>query len=278
LTCDEIRPGTSDLICECSPNDSTGVPPLVPQPQQPRLVWSDEFDGDGIDLSKWTLVNSGGGFGNRELQFYTGRESNARVEQGLLKISAKCERYSGHDFTSAKLQTKNKGDWGPGHRVEVRARLPKGRGTWPAIWMLPTQSAYGSWPKSGEIDIMEAVGCTANKVHGTVHTGAYNHMLGTQQEGHTFIEVGDWHTYMVEWTESKIDWFVDGQHYHRFAAASSPNSDKWPFNQDFFLILNLAIGGTWGGWCVSSGPSCNSPSEMGVSQTMEVDYARVYAL
>merc|ERR1712217_875082 len=120
----------------------------------------------------------------------------------------------------------------------------------------------------------ETVGCAPNEVHGTVHTGAYNHMRGTQRAGKRFVEVGDWHTYSVEWKSSNIDWFIDGQRYHSFAAPSSPNSDKWPFNQDFFLILNLAIGGTWGGWCAKR-PSCSSPSEMGATQTMEVDCTSV---
>lgn len=278
MTCDQTWPHTSDLLCECMPlGGSVAPPPDLADPSRARLVWSDDFDGGRLDSSKWSLVRGGGGFGNQELQFYTDRSSNVRVEQGVLKITAKCEEYAGHHFTSAKLQSTHKGVFGPGHRVEVRARLPGGKGTWPAIWMLPTDSVYGRWPKSGEIDIMEAVGCTENKVYGTVHTEAYNHMHNTEKYNSIRTDVGAWHTYSIEWTTSQILWFVDGRLYHSFAP-SSRSSDKWPFDRQFFLILNLAVGGSWGGKCVNGRPSCSSNSEFGLSQVMEVDYARVYGL
>jgi len=240
-------------------------------------VWSDEFSGSRVNASKWGIVRKGGGFGNQEQQYYTDHSKNVKVEGGVLKITARCEEYFGHHFTSAKLQSKYKGEWGPGHRVDVRARLPKGRGTWPAIWMLPTNNAYGGWPHSGEIDIMEAVGCTQGKVYGTVHTGAYNHMKHTEKVNTLRADIGEWHTYSVEWTASSISWFMDGQLYHSFAPHSG-DSEKWPFNKHFFLILNLAVGGSWGGMCVGGRPSCTSPSDFLHSQRMEVDFARVYAL
>jgi hypothetical protein len=278
MTCDQTWPHTSDLLCECVPPGSADVPsPGLMDPSKVRLVWSDDFDGSRLDKSKWNLIRGGGGFGNQEQQFYTDHSGNVRVEQGVLKITAKCEEYAGHHFTSAKLQSKQKGDWGPGHRVEVRARLPQGKGTWPAIWMLPTENAYGRWPKSGEIDIMEAVGCTEDKVYGTVHTEAYNHLQHTEKYNSMRTNVDAWHTYTIEWTTSQISWFVDGHLYHSFAP-SSQSSDKWPFDRHFFLILNLAVGGSWGGKCVNGKPSCSSHSEFGMSQVMEVDYARVYAL
>jgi len=144
--------------------------------------------------------------------------------------------------------------------------------------MLPRESAYGRWPKSGEIDIMEAVGCTKDTVYGTVHTGSYNHMLHTEKYNSLRTNTGAWHTYSIEWTDSEISWFVDGRRYHRFAPGSRSSSDKWPFDRHFFLILNLAVGGSWGGKCVNGRPSCTSHDEFGRSQVLEVDYARVYAL
>lgn len=273
MTCDQTWPHTSDLLCECSPQLAVAPSPAR-DPSKLRLVWSDEFNSRHLD--KWSIVRGGGGFGNWEQQFYTDHASNVQAEQGILRITAKCEEYHGHHFTSAKLQSKV--EWGPGHRVEVRARLPRGKGTWPAIWMLPRESAYGRWPKSGEIDIMEAVGCTKDKVYGTVHTGSYNHMLHTEKYNSLSTNSGAWHTYSIEWTDSEILWFVDGHRYHRFAPGSRSSSDKWPFDRQFFLILNLAVGGSWGGKCVNGRPSCTRHDEFGRSQVLEVDYARVYAL
>jgi len=270
LTCDESYPLTSDLLCECAP----GEPPAK-QGDPGDLVWSDEFEGSQLDLSKWTVVRGGGGFGNNEKQYYRG--SNAQLANGMLRIEAKCEEYQGEHYTSSKLQTQHKAQWGPGHRVDVRARLPNGKGTWPAIWMLPVDSAYGGWPRSGEIDIMEAVGCTQHKVYGTIHTEAYNHMKHTEKYNTLSIDVTEWHTYSIEWSESELLWFVDGNRYHRFAP-SSHAQDKWPFNREFFLILNVAVGGSWGGMCVHGAPSCSASDEFGHAQAMEVDFARVYSL
>jgi len=269
MKCDQTWPQTSDLLCQCAPAPARDVSKL-------RLVWSDEFNGKSVDGSKWSIVKAGGGFGNQERQYYTNHGDNLRVGNGVLTITAKCQEYHGHHYTSAKLETKHTAQWGPGHRVEVRARLPKGRGTWPAIWMLPTKNAYGGWPHSGEIDIMEAVGCTQGKVYGTVHTGAYNHMKHTEKYHTIRADIDQWHTYAIEWTASRLSWFIDGRLYHSFAHESG--SEKWPFDQQFFLILNLAVGGSWGGSCVGGSPSCSSDSEFGHQQVMEVDFARVYAL
>jgi len=287
LTCDQTVPGTHDLICECLPAWDPTPREVAPREEAPReaappsevprsrLVWSDDFDGDRLDSSKWSIVSGGGGFGNNERQYYS--HHAIRVGGGMLRITAQCEEYKNHHFTSAKVQTKHLADWGPGHRVEVRARLPQGKGTWPAIWMLPTDSSYGGWPRSGEIDIVEAVGCTRGKVYGTVHTQAYNHMKNTEKYNTLHTDVGQWHTYAIEWTASDIKWFVDDQVYHSFDHRSG-GSEKWPFDRSFFLILNLAVGGSWGGKCVGGSPSCSSHNEFGHRQIMEVDFARVYAL
>lgn len=272
LTCDQTYSSTHDLLCECSP-PAAQVANSANLPS--RLVWEDNFDGDRLDSGRWSIVSGGGGFGNNEQQYYS--HHGLRVGDGVLRITAQCEEYKGHHFTSAKVQTKGLVDWGPGHRVEVRARMPKGKGTWPAIWMLPRDSSYGGWPRSGEIDIMESVGCTQDKVYGTVHTEAYNHMRHTERFNTLHADIGEWHVFSIEWTASDIAWYMDGQLYHSFGHEAH-NSDKWPFDRQFYLILNLAVGGSWGGMCVGGRPSCTSPDEFRHRQVMEVDYARVYEL
>src|SRR6056297_1535987 len=172
---------------------------------QYHLIWQDEFDGQGHpDSSRWNYEVGGHGWGNEELQYYTEeRLKNARLENGRLVIEAHKENYRTAEYTSARLTTTHKGEWTYG-RIEVRAKIPAGRGTWPAIWMLPTEWIYGdgSWPDNGEIDIMEHVGYDPGVIHGTIHTDAYNHMDGTQKSGQ--IEVPDamdaFHTYSIEWT------------------------------------------------------------------------------
>jgi len=277
-SCDQPLAGTSDLLCECDVESSGSVPTPTPGPTAPaglRLVWSDEFNGGSVDGSKWSFVRGGGGFGNGERQYYSSQ--NAMVQDGALRIVAKCEERSGQGYTSAKLITRGLAEWGPGHRIEVRARLPQGKGTWPAIWMLPVDKVYGGWPKSGEIDIMEAVGCTRDKVYGTVHTGRYNHMKSTEKGDSMRTQVAAWHTYSIEWEDRQIRWYVDETLYHTFSP-SAFDSERWPFDQKFYLILNLAVGGSWGGYCLSSRPSCSSPDEFGEDQVMQIDFARVYSM
>mmetsp|Transcript_38294 Transcript_38294/g.96086 ORF Transcript_38294/g.96086 Transcript_38294/m.96086 type:complete len:331 (+) Transcript_38294:772-1764(+) len=276
LRCDETYGTTSDLLCRCS-SEVVGLDLQSHGSDVWELVWSDEFDGVEVDRSKWGFVEGGGGFGNSELQHYTDRAENARVHDGILSITAQCEKYGHESFTSAKLTTEQTAGWGPGHRVEVRAKLPTGKGTWPAIWMLPRDDAYGDWPRSGELDIMEAVGCSQGKIYGTAHTDAYNHMHSSQAYNSQSLSLTEWHTYAIEWKENGVEWLVDGELYSSFAP-SSHTSDKWPFDKQFYLILNLAVGGSWGGNCLSGWPSCSSGSEFGQPQVMEVDFARVYAL
>ncbi|MFW5831934.1 MAG: family 16 glycosylhydrolase [Prolixibacteraceae bacterium] len=230
------------------------------------LVWQDEFNEAGApDPGKWSYDIGGHGWGNQELQTYTNSRANSFVEDGKLTIRALKTNGS---WTSARLVTKGKGDWLYG-RIEVKAKLPSGKGTWPAIWMLPTDWEYGGWPKSGEIDIMEHVGYDFGNVHGTIHTEAYNHSIGTQKGGSVEVEnvASQFHVYAIDWTEDEIIWYVDGEEYYRFE-----NPDKsykeWPFDKRFHLILNIAIGGTWGG---AQGIDPNLKEA-----TMEIDYVRVY--
>ncbi len=240
------------------------------------LVWSDEFNGDRIDLSKWEHeVNATGG-GNNELQYYTERSQNSWVSDGVLHIQALNERYTGpegtRNFTSARLRTLNKGDWKYG-RFEVRAKLPQGQGMWPAIWMLPTDWVYGGWAASGEIDIMEAVnlkGAGGNTIYGTLHYGGElpnNIYSGDKTEPSSSV-VDEFHTYALEWEENEIRWYIDGVHYqtqNKWESNAAPYPA--PFNQRFHMILNLAVGGNWPG---------NPNSSTQFPQSMDVDYVRVY--
>lgn len=231
-----------------------------------QLVWSDEFDAAGRpDEAKWALDTGGHGFGNQELQYYTGRPENVRIRDGKLIIEARKEEHAGNEYTSAKLVTKGKASWKYG-RIVVRARLPQGRGTWPAIWMLPDTPSL-QWPDDGEIDVMEHVGHDPGVVHASIHSRAYNHLQGTQKTSKTKLsDNGEgFHVFAVEWSEDQIDFFVDRRRYHR-VVNERLGPDKWPFDKGFYLILNMAIGGTWGG----------SVDEACLPQRMEVDYVRVY--
>ncbi|UCG29017.1 MAG: glycoside hydrolase family 16 protein [Bacteroidales bacterium] len=238
--------------------------------QKKELVWSDEFDYNGLpDSTKWNYNVGGHGWGNNELQYYTKeRAENARVEDGNLIIESRYEMMENMEYTSARLTSRNKGDWKYG-RVEVRAILPSGTGVWPAIWMLPTEWKYGGWPESGEIDIMEYVGFKPDTIHGTIHTEAYNHTKNTQKGSNIRIPTAEeeYHIYILEWQEDKIDILVDDQSYFTFMKESDDPA-VWPFNQDFHIVLNIAVGGNWGG-------------QKGVDTTifpqqMVVDYVRVY--
>lgn len=237
-----------------------------------ELVWSDEFDYEGLpDEEKWSYDVGGHGFGNRELQYYTD-DQNAYVSKGYLTITARKEDYKNMDYTSARMITKNKGDWLYG-KIEVKAKLPEGRGTWPAIWMLPTDWKYGNWPDSGEIDIMEHVGYEMGKIHGTVHTEAYNHMIGTQLGKSVIREDAHeaFHVYHIEWLPDKIKFYVDNKLYFVYKPynlVNCPTEAEWPFDQDFHLLLNIAVGGNWGG--------AKGVDDTIFPQEMLVDYVRVY--
>lgn len=289
----------------------------VSEPASARwnLVWHDEFDS--LDLNKWQFeVNCFGG-GNAEQQCYTAREQNAYVEQGVLNIVAKREDYSGpakqdddplyhredtsamQPYTSSRLRSMNKGDWQYG-RFEIRAKLPKGQGSWPAIWMLPTDYVYGGWAASGEIDIMEAVNLgtpsdragaqTAEletRVHGTLH-------YGSTWPGNIYTGLGyrlpanqspadDFHVYVLEWEKDEIRWYVDDVHYATQRSSGWYSQyldsdgkvvngvDDAPFNQKFHMILNLAVGGNWAANVNNTGID-----ESVFPQTLSIDYVRVY--
>lgn len=249
---------------------------VVSVPEGWKLVWHDEFDEPEVSPLRWEFEVNGKGGGNNELQYYTARKENCFIDNGMLVIQALKETYTGPDgtrqYTSARLRTRHRGDWLYG-RFEIRAKLPYGKGIWPAIWMMPTDERYGGWPSSGEIDIMELLGHEPNKVYGTLHFGGPwpNH----QQSGAsyrlpsgTFAE--DFHVFALEWDTTTIRWYVDDKLY------STKTQDVWytyaaprpaPFDQRFYLILNVAVGGNWPG---------NPDTTTVFPQRMWVDYVRVF--
>jgi beta-glucanase (GH16 family)/glycerophosphoryl diester phosphodiesterase len=235
-----------------------------------KLKWSDEFNQKGLpDPSKWTYDVGGTGWGNNEKQFYTDADSlNAKIVTGNLEITARKADREKMNFTSARLATRKKFDIKYG-RIEVRAMLPKGRGLWPAIWMLPTDWKYGNWPKSGEIDIMEHVGYAPDTVHSTVHTQSFNHNINTQVGTKIFVKdlYTSYHIYACEWFEDRMDFFVDDQKIFSFKN-SGKGTPEWPFDQQFHLLLNLAVGGNWGG--------SKGVDESIFPATMKVDYVRMF--
>lgn len=264
----------------CSGQEAPKPVITVPKPQPPvdknwafetEPIWVDEFNYTGKpDPAKWGYDIGGNGWGNNELQYYTDDAENASVANGILKITAIKENKEGKNYTSARLISKDKGDFLYG-RIEIKAKLPTGKGTWPALWMLPTDWAYGGWPKSGEIDIMEHVGYDQNNVIITVHTENYNHKIGTQKSGSKVIPTAstDFHLYRVDWTPYAIKGFIDDQLVFTFVNDGKGYA-SWPFDKRFHLLMNLAVGGDWGG-AQGVDPSV-------YPQSLDVDYVRVYKM
>jgi len=260
------------VVAVAASSCTTGPVPPPTVPPGWKLVWADEFDQPGApDPQRWSYDVGGHGWGNKELQFYTSeRAKNARVEAGRLIIEAHKELWEGSVYTSARLVTKNKGDW-IGGRFEIRARLPAGRGTWPAIWMLPTvwDLGDGRWPDNGEIDIMEHVGHDTGTVHASTHSLKNNWRIKTQRTG--TIAVPDaasaFRTYVLEWEADEIRVYVDDRHYFT-SRKEGGDWTSWPFYRSFHLVLNLAVGGDWG--------AVKGVDEKIFPQRMEVDYVRVY--
>jgi beta-glucanase (GH16 family) len=244
-----------------------------------RVVFADEFDVAGLpDSTRWSydVERNAAGWYNNELQYYgNARLENSRVENGMLVITARREDlstaglpdWSGQRYSSARLITRDKASWTYGF-IEVRARLPCGVGTWPAIWML-SGSPQTRWPDDGEIDIMEHVGFDPGVVHATAHTGAYNHTRGNHRTATTNLPdaCNEFHRYQLNWTADRITVGVDDRSYYQYTNDHSDNAE-WPFDSPQFLILNIAVGGDWGG-------------QMGVNDAifpvaLTIDYVRVY--
>ena len=264
------------LFITCQEPKSSEKQPVVNEwdKEGGALVWNDEFDGPALNLEKWSYEIGGHGWGNNELQYYSDDDSTAFIQDGKLVIRADLVpqgtgssdnlRY----FSSARLRTSGKGDWRYG-RIEVKAKLALGQGIWPAIWMLPTDWMYGGWPESGEIDIMEHVGYDPGRVHGSIHTGSYNHKINTQRGGSKLLDKisSKFYVYAIEWYEDRIDFLIDDSKYFSFQNDGKNDFNTWPFNQRFHLLINIAVGGDWPG---SPDETTQFPTEM------EVEYVRVY--
>jgi beta-glucanase (GH16 family) len=228
------------------------------------LVFADEFDTPGsLDPAKWGYEI--GSIRNNELQYYTSRSENVRLEGGNLVIEGRKEAYQGYGYTSASVNTKKRFEFQYG-KVEVRAKIPSGVGTWPAIWMLGANIDQVGWPSCGEVDIMENVGFDPLKIYGTIHTLAGS---GGNGKGSNVTLANPWedfHVYAIEWYADRIDFFVDGQKY--FTYANDGSSRAWPFDKPQYLLLNLALGGAWGGQ--------KGMDDSAFPHRYLIDYVRIY--
>jgi beta-glucanase (GH16 family) len=258
--------------------DPVDTPPPTP-PAEWTLAWSDEFDGpagSAVDGTKWVADTGGQGWGNQEREYYTAGTENAVLDGGgRLVITARAEPsnspyncwYGTCRYTSARLITKARFETTYG-RFEARIRIPRGQGIWPAFWMLGANIDQVSWPRCGEIDVMENIGREPNTVHGTMHGPGYS---GGGGIGGSFVSdqsvADDYHVFTVEWTAGEIRWLVDDKEYRRANTGSIPTAGTWVFDHPFFLLLNVAVGGAWPG---DPDPSTVFP------QQMLVDYVRVY--
>ena len=236
------------------------------------LVWADDFGLDGKpDPAKWTFETGGHGWGNGESQFYVDSQKNAFVQGGSLFLKAFHESHGENQYTSAKITTYGKAAWQYG-KFEIRAKLPRGKGSWPAIWMMPVDSKQGvRWPLCGEIDIMEHVGWDENKVHVSLHTDLYNHQNHTQRTASEALEdvFHKFHVYGMEWTDEKITFTFDGREIKTWTRGDNGTDSTalgWPFDKPYYIILNIAVGGFWGGEIDNNT----------LPYTMEVDYVHVY--
>ncbi len=228
-----------------------------------NLVWSDEFDSTAINTTNWTYDTGGGGWGNSELENYTNRPENASAAHGALMIIAKQESFGGNGYTSARLKSQNLRAFTYG-RIEARLKLPAGQGLWPAFWMLGSSITQVGWPKCGEIDIMEHIS-NVPLVYGTMHWDNNGH---ASYGGNISCDVTQYHVYTLEWNALAITWFLDGSQYWQGNIANNINSTD-EFHAPFFIILNLAVGGSWPG---------NPDGTTQFPDTMFVDYVRVYQL
>lgn len=233
--------------------------------------FADEFSNAGKpDSTKWTYDVGGNGWGNNELEYYTNLPTNVSVVNGNLNINARKESYNNMNYTSARLVSKGDGSMLYG-RVEVSAKIPSGRGMWPGIWLLPNDYAYGSWPKSGEIDVMENVGFDPNPVYFTIHTQLYNGAIGTQKGGNKSIPDASttFHKYRLDWTPYAVRGYYDDGLIFIYINDGSGTA-SWPFDQKFHLLMNIAVGGNWGG--------IKGVDDTAFPTSMQVDYVHFYKM
>jgi beta-glucanase (GH16 family) len=233
------------------------------------LVWAEEFDGSSLSSSSWNYETGATGWGNNELQFYRNDPSNVRVDNGRMIITARKEQFGGAEYTSARVTTKGKREFQYG-RIDIRAKLPKGQGLWPALWMLGANISQVGWPACGETDIMELIGHQPNKVHGTAHWGVQGSGVSTYRTGTYTLSEGDfsqaYHVFSLVWVENSLQFLVDDQLYHTINV-SHVSPATYRHNAPFFFIANIAVGGNWPG----------APDASTVfPQSMYVDYIRVF--
>lgn len=241
-------------------------PTPIAIPEGWNLIWHDEFDGKAIDTKNWTYDLGAGGWGNGEAEYYTARPENARLENGMLVIEARQEKYEDSYYTSARLKTQGLQSFQYG-RMEGRLKVPGGKGFWPAFWMLGSNFNGSNWPDCGEIDIMEYIGKEPDLIFGTLHGPGYSGAMGfSQWNRQTYNIADDFHTYAIEWEPDQIRWYYDGVQYHTVSRTDIGNRE-WVFDQPFFFILNLAVGG-------------QLPGPVGLDTVFPaqfyVDYVRVY--
>lgn len=278
-------------IISCSKSGDADITPPFPMPEATKdtliipatgydapssydgynLVWSNEFNGNNLLADEWTYETGDGcpncGWGNNELQYYSNSAQNLFFKDGKLIIRAKKESYGGKAYTSARIKTQNKKSFKFG-RIDFRAVMPVGKGIWPAFWMMPEKNVYGGWPSSGELDIMEYLGHDTARVHGTLHFGPGP---GSRQITKSTIlgEGGfnnEFHVFSLIWEEDKIQWLVDGVVYSTVARADF-GTENYPFNEEFYFIINLAVGGNWPG---------NPDAATKFPQYYIIDYLRIY--
>jgi beta-glucanase (GH16 family) len=243
--------------------------PLMLNAQKYVQVWGDEFNTPGLpDSTKWEYEI--GFVRNNELQYYTKKRlQNARIEDSVLVIEARKESFQGANYTSASLISKGTGDWKYG-KIEISAKVPMGKGTWPALWMMPTYSEYGGWPRSGEIDIMEYIGVEPHKLH---HFAHFEGTTGHQSSGISYIFAQPYNQFIkftLIWTPEKLEWYANDVKYHTYSKPAGSDHRRWPFDREFYLILNLAYGGSWGGY--------DGVDDSKLPARFLIDYVRVYQL
>lgn len=268
--------GTSVITATSDNNLTTSCNITVTKTDLPyTLVWADEFNDASLDLTKWNVETGGGGWGNQEKQYYTNSSNNLRLENGSLVIEAKKETMGSNSYTSGRINTKGRAAFTYG-RVEARISMPAGTGTWPAFWMLGSNIDIAKWPLCGEIDIVEHIGSSPTMVSNALHTSEANGSLGNNWYKKSYYDnlESNYHTYSIEWEEKAsqgddcINFYFDGILLATKYESHVSTVRSWPFNKDFFIIFNLAIGGTMGG--TVNDAIFNSPV------VMKVDYVRVY--
>jgi beta-glucanase (GH16 family) len=269
-------PAIGWLLLSCGGVSASSPPSTTASNPQWTLVWSDEFNGpngSSPDPTKWTFDTGGNGWGNHELEYYTNRLQNAQIQNGSLVMTALEETYTGADgvtrnYTSARLKTE--GEFAQAYgRFEAHIKIPYGQGLWPAFWMLGNNIGTVSWPRSGEVDIMENIGKEPSTIHGTIHGPGYSgaNGIGSPYSLASGKFSDDYHLFAVEWQPNVIRFYVDNQLYATRTPADLPAGTTWVYDHPFFIILNVAVGGSWPG---------NPDNTTVFPETMLVDYVRVY--